>query len=140
MTVAMRYLGKLPRNGNLQRQELHIFRKMQTSVPPQYPPCWLERFAVGSLYVNHLVRSLYNLPRLMLMNSLNPSPQNIMLNTQETLGGYGGHWWSFPAYCRGIFWIFPILLMLRDFHRLVTISNTLVGFHLKKSSMVISGT
>jgi hypothetical protein len=45
-----------------------------------------------------------------------------------------------PILLSGDFLIFPILLMLRDFHRLVTISNTLVDFHLKKSSMVISGT
>ena len=67
----------------ISRDKSSIFLKMQTSVPPQYPTCWLERFAVGSLYVNHLVGSLYNLPRLMLMNSLNPSPQNIMLTLKK---------------------------------------------------------
>jgi len=29
--VAMRYLGKLPRNGNLQRQQLHIFEDANIS-------------------------------------------------------------------------------------------------------------
>ena len=76
MTVAMRYVGKLPRNGNLQRQQLHIFEDANISASTILT--LLERFAVGSPYVNHhLVGLLYNLPRLMLMNSLNPSPQNM---------------------------------------------------------------
>ena len=81
MPVAMRYLGKLPRNGNLQRQELHIFEDANSSASTI--PCWLERFTVGSQHVNHLMGSLDNLPRLMLMNSLNPSPQNIMSNFKK---------------------------------------------------------
>ena len=82
MTVAMRYVGKLPRNGNLQRQQLHIFEDANISASTILT--LLERFAVGSPYVNHhLVGLLYNLPRLMLMNSLNPSPQNIMSNFKK---------------------------------------------------------
>ena len=79
--VAMRYLEKLPRNGNLQRQQLHIFEDANSSASTI--PCWLERFTVGSQHVNHLMGSLDNLPRLMLMNSLNPSPQNIMSNFKK---------------------------------------------------------
>ena len=92
--------------------------------------------------------ALHNLP-MMLMDSLNIlesiSPKYNVIWCQHSRNP-GRMWWrsSFraPILLSGwyLLWQYPILLMLQDFHRPVTISNTVVDFQFKTSSMVISRT